>query len=234
MRQAACRESSPGPDSGGLAESELRTRTIGELIPFGVWMRDVQGEVVDVSSSFLEMLGQTLEEFTRTYSGRVHPEDRERMVDGLPRRLQSGQPWEEEFRIGGKDGVYRSILTRGIPVRDDDGRVLCWVGINLDLTERKRATAALRQSEEKYRQIVETAIEGIWLLDADARITFVNPRMAELLGHKAEDMLGRPERDFVFHSDRARAQELFERRRLGVSEQADIRLLHHDGGPRGP
>src|SRR5262249_44858897 len=91
------------------------------------------------------------------------------------------------------------------------------------------AEEALRESEEKYRRIVETANEGIWVLDADARVTFVNGRMAELLGYRPEEVLGRAKWDFLFEEDQAWVRALYERRRAGVSEQADVRFRRKDG-----
>src|SRR4029077_8631745 len=61
-----------------------------------------------------------------------------------------------------------------------------------DITERHRAEEALRASEERYRQIVETAFEGVWIIDRNNKTTFVNPRMADMLGYAPEEMLGRP------------------------------------------
>src|SRR5262249_36192427 len=98
-----------------------------------------------------------------------------------------------------------------------------------DVTEQKRMARRLRETDEKFRVMVETANEGIWMLDADARITFINPRMAEMLGYPPEQLLGRLKWDFLFEEDRARVRGLFERRRAGSSEQADVRFRHEDG-----
>lgn len=91
------------------------------------------------------------------------------------------------------------------------------------------AEAAARASEVQYRRIVETANEGIWLLDADGRITFVNARMAAMLGYRPEEMRGRHKWDFLFEEDLLAVRTLFERRRAGVSEQADVRFRHRNG-----
>jgi PAS domain S-box-containing protein len=97
--------------------------------------------------------------------------------------------------------------------------------------ERLRAAAKLAAAETQYRRIVETAHEGIWELDADGRVTFVNRRMAELLGLPAEEVRGRRFWDFAFDEDAAAARALFERRRAGVSEQAEVRLRNRAGEP---
>ncbi len=101
---------------------------------------------------------------------------------------------------------------------------------------RARARAQFQQrnsevNEEKARQIIEAANEGVWLLDQDARITLVNPRLCEMLGYTAEEMLGRRKWDFVFDEDVAAAKALFERRRAGISEQVDLRFRTKDGRP---
>lgn len=85
---------------------------------------------------------------------------------------------------------------------------------------RSRAAKLRKQSEaneKKARQVIETANEGIWLLDANARITMVNPRLCEMLGHEAQELIGAQKWDFLFPEDVRAMQKLFERRRAGVS-----------------
>ncbi len=91
------------------------------------------------------------------------------------------------------------------------------------------AEAAARHSDHQYRRIVETANEGIWQLDADARVVFANDRMAELLGYPADEVRGRRQWEFLFDDDLAAGRARFDRRRAGVSEQADVRFRHRDG-----
>ena len=84
-------------------------------------------------------------------------------------------------------------------------------------------------NEKKARQIVETANEGIWVLDANARISMVNPRMCEMLGYPVEEMLGAHKWDFFFPEDTRAMQQLFERRRAGISEHVDVRFRTREG-----
>lgn len=88
---------------------------------------------------------------------------------------------------------------------------------------------ALEQSEKNYRGIVETAYEGIWKLNAGFITSFVNARMAQLLGYSVEEMTGRPLFDFLFESDIEQKRSVLQRRRQGVSEQLESRYRKKDG-----
>lgn len=88
---------------------------------------------------------------------------------------------------------------------------------------------AIKQSEKSYRGIVETAYEGIWKLDTSFVTTFINTRMAELLGYTVEEMLRRPVFDFLFDSDLDQNRSDLQRRRQGISEQVEGRYRKRNG-----
>lgn len=98
-----------------------------------------------------------------------------------------------------------------------------------EIVERKRAESALYASEEKYRRIVDTSNEGIWAIDGDGRTTFVNARIAEMLGYPVEDIVGRPYSDFFFEEDLPDHARKMEQRRQGISEHYERRFRCRDG-----
>ena len=102
------------------------------------------------------------------------------------------------------------------------GRVLSF----RDVTDRVRAEAALKDSENRYRRIVETAQEGIWTLDENYRTTYVNRQMAEMLGYAPGVLLGRPVTDFLFPEDLADHQEKINTRQR---EKYERRIRRQDG-----
>jgi PAS domain S-box-containing protein len=102
--------------------------------------------------------------------------------------------------------------------------------IGRDMTEQHVKDEMLRNNEERYRRIVETAQEGIWLVDAQGCITFVNVRMAEILGCTVEEMLGQPLCDFMDEEWRTMATHWLEHRRPGIVEQHDIKFRRKEGG----
>jgi PAS domain S-box-containing protein len=87
----------------------------------------------------------------------------------------------------------------------------------------------LRRAQEQYRRIVETTNDGVWMIDAEYRTTFVNRRLAEMLGFTPEEMLGRSPIDFLFPEDVAQKQADFERRRKGIREVFYTRYRRKDG-----
>ena len=95
--------------------------------------------------------------------------------------------------------------------------------------ELMRAQSKLRESEENYRTIVETANEGIWVVDPETRTTYVNRRMAEMLGCGPEEMIGMNSSEFMDEEGKARLGLLLERRRQGINESFEIKFLRKNG-----
>ncbi|MCC4768799.1 PAS domain S-box protein [Methanosarcina sp. DH2] len=100
-----------------------------------------------------------------------------------------------------------------------------------DTTERRKAEEALRESEEKYRAIIETANEGIWIVDPEARTTYVNKKMAEMLGCTQEEMIGRSARNFTDEESATISKKNMEKRQQGVDESHEFKLIRKDGLP---
>jgi len=102
------------------------------------------------------------------------------------------------------------------------------IRVVLELAEGK--LAALERSEERFRRIVHTAEEGIWEIDATARTSFVNPKMASMLGYAIEDMLGQPLVAFMDEEGRSMLEQNIARRQRGMAERHEFKFLRSDGG----
>ncbi len=98
-----------------------------------------------------------------------------------------------------------------------------------EINERRNAEKALRASEERYRTLIDTAREGVWVLDTDACTTFVNRQMAGMLGYTSEEMVGRSMYDFLDDAHKAVLKEKLVRRKAGHGEQYDQLFRHKDG-----
>ena len=128
-----------------------------------------------------------------------------------------------------KDGTTFPIELGVSEVHDRGIRM--FVGILRDVSERKVALEALRRSEQEYRRIVETAREGVWVHDLEGRTTFVNSRMAEMLGYSVGELEAHPLIDFVDPELRPRFHAYLERRRQGIGETHDFQFRCRDGTP---
>ena len=143
-----------------LRESEKRYRAIGESIDYGVWVCASDGRNTYASESFLKLVGLTQEQCSSFGWGDVlHPDDAERTLAAWKECVRTEGIWDIEHRFRGADGEWHPILARGVPVRDEQGRVTCWAGINLDIGARKRAEERVRQSEERYRMLFDTLLK---------------------------------------------------------------------------
>jgi PAS domain S-box-containing protein len=101
--------------------------------------------------------------------------------------------------------------------------------LSINTTERNNADHKILESEKKYRQIVETAQEGIWQIDTDGITVFANEKMAEILGYAPVDLLGKHLFSFMDEASQGKAANRIERRKRGISEQHDFKLKHRNG-----
>jgi PAS domain S-box-containing protein len=143
------------------------------------------------------------------------------------RAMETGRVHEVEKATS--DGRWWYI--RGYPVKDQEGTITGGVEITLDITERKRAEEALRQSQEVYRILVQTSPDAVTATDLEGQITFVSPRTLELMGYEdAEEMLGRNALELVAPEDRHRAKaDMKKTLRQGIITGAEHHLLRQDG-----
>jgi PAS domain S-box-containing protein len=162
---------------GQLAETDARFQAVSESIPFGVWHCNVEGRVVYMSPSFLQMLGMTLEQVRAGgWFDRVVEEDAERIREAWRDRDNWGDVWEDEYRITGADERVYTILCRGSAVRNEAGERIGWTGVNFDLTERSKAREQLRFLADAGR-ILSLSLDPTAVLERIAHL--VVPRMAD-------------------------------------------------------
>src|SRR5690606_8774652 len=119
---------------------------IGESIPFGIWIADASDRIEYVSECFAQFLDLSSEEVRGdAFFDRFHPDDAERVRDGWKAFATRGEGvWTDEYRVRGRDCQYRTVLSRGVAIRDDDGRLVRWAGVNLDVTAEREQEMARR------------------------------------------------------------------------------------------
>lgn len=132
-----------------------------------------------------------------------------------------------EFPHRLSSGEIRKVEVHSSPIFLNDKKLL--LSIINDITERKQTEEALRESEKKYRTLIGSLQEGLWIIDKDAYTSFVNSRMAELLGYTQDEMLGMHLFEFLDEKGIEGAKINLKRRKNGVKEQHDSVFLRKDG-----
>ncbi len=216
-----------------LSKSEQNFRTLAEFTTdWEYWMTPNQ-KIVYMSPSCEDLTGYQAEEFINDpqfFQKIIYQEDRVLWDKHFCRYFEVVAS-ELEFRIVTKQGEIRwlSHICRSIYNEDGD-----WLGkrvSNRDITDQKKAQFALEESENRYRQMVETISEGIWIIDPENKTTFVNEIMANMLGYSVEEMIGKELFDFMDEQGKKLALLNIERRRQGIFEQHDFLFLRKDQTP---
>jgi PAS domain S-box-containing protein len=215
-----------------LQSSEDRLRLVIDTIPAHVWSARPDGSVDFINQRFLESTGLSIEDLLGWgWGSAVHPDDLTRFRDEWRVVLATGEPMESEVRIRTADGNYRSLLVRNVPLRDELGKIVKWYGTAVDIEDRKRAEAQLRESEEQWRDVFENNPTMYFMVDAAGMVMAVNPFGAEQLGYNADELVGQPVLNVSYEPDRETVQRnvAWCLNRLGQSFGWEIRKMRKDG-----
>lgn len=142
-----------------LCRSESLYRAIGESIDYGVWVCEPDGRNTYASESFLKLVGITQKQCSDFgWGDLLHPDDAENTLTAWKECVRTCGNWDIEHRYRGVDGRYHHILARGVPVKDDTGKVLCWAGINLDISALKNAQQDLQERNKELARFNESIV----------------------------------------------------------------------------
>ncbi len=169
-----------------LRASEERFRTVTEAIPQMVWTATPDGALDYVNGRaviFFEQPDNVI--IGWGWEGLLHPDDLPRCLGKWLRSLQTGEPYETEFRLRRADGVYRWHIARALPVRNSSGMILKWFGTCTDITERKH----LQNRLELTQYAVDHAVDQIFVVDTDGRILDANNSACRRLGYTKQELL---------------------------------------------
>ena len=220
------RAGSPVADLG-IPEREALYRSMFERNQAVKLLIDPEsGGIVDANAAAVEFYGYARDVFLGMSIFEINTLPRDAVLEALG-TTREGSRTTFSFRHRLASGEEREVEVFSGPV-EIQGRTYLH-SIVQDVTERSRATRAVAASEARYRQIVDTAQEGIWTIDAAANTSFVNRRMAEMLGYAPEEMLGRPLLGFMTEEAQEDAKRNLERRRHGVIEVHEFRFRKKDG-----
>ena len=217
-----------------LRESEERFRELAENIREVFWLFDWnEQKVIYVSPAYETVWGRSIEDLYNRYeewAESIHPDDLNYAQESFAKIAETGGGETREYRIVRPDGSVRWVSDRGFAITGDDGKVLRIAGIAEDITERKRAEEALRESEEKYRLLVENAYDAIFVVQ-DGVFKYANPRTLEMTGYSRKELASIPFSSRIHSEDRDMVVERYKRRLKGeeVNSNYTYRAINKAG-----
>ena len=217
-----------------LHESEVKYRTLFDESKEPLFITTTDGNFVDLNEAMVQLFGYDNKEelmkikVAQTY---FNPEDRSKFQEIMTRQNYV-KDLEQELRRKDRSKIYAllTVTTR----RDREGNIIGYKGTIKDISERKQAEEALRQSEEKYRNILESIDEGIYEVDLAGNFTFLNDSMGRIFGYPKEELIGMNNRQYT---DQENGKKLFQTfnqiYRTGESGgECDYEITRKDGTKR--
>ncbi len=175
-----------------LKESEEKYRNLFERVQHGLFISSKEGRFLDCNKALLNMLGyQSKEEFLSIDIAKdlyVNPEDRKRFQEMVEKEGYI-KDFEVEFKK--KNGEKITILLTAHAKRDENGEVIGYEGLNIDITERKRMEKELREANEFLMKLIESSVDGIIVTNMKGEILIFNKGAENILGYKAEEVVGK-------------------------------------------
>ena len=206
-----------------LRDSEERFRVAAQMSSDLVYEWDLEtGRVQYFHARIGSSKGNRLPATREEWENLVHPDDRERVLASMRRTLDTDRPFFEEYRIVLPDGSARVRVGYGKVLRDAKGHPLKWIGVNKDVTDRRRTESALKESEQKLRTLVMNAPIVLFAIDSDGIFTHSEGKGLEALGRKPGEVVGRSVSEV--YGDQPDILEHVRRALSGESHMATVRL----------
>jgi formate hydrogenlyase transcriptional activator len=181
---------------------EKSFRLIVDSIPGLVVTMTAQGELEFVSQQCLDYFGMTLDELKGwATSDIVHSDDLSRVLATWKSSVETGHPYDSEYRIRRADGMYRWFHVRGLPLRNEEGRIVRWYVLHTDIDDRKRAEEALRASEQSLRLVVDSIPGLVSTMNASGEPQLFNRQLLEYFGRTPEELRNWATSDLVHPDD---------------------------------
>jgi PAS domain S-box-containing protein len=187
-----------------LVASERNLAEAQTIAMLGSWEYDMEKDEEHRSDEFFRILGVPPRKGGRADDSLfdyIHPDDREFVREKIVETLEMGKPYDVEYRIIRPDGEVRVIHARGKTLENSAGKHTRFLGTAQDITVRKKTEDALRDSELRFRSLVEATTDWIWEIDENNRYVYSSPKARDLLGYDSGEIIGRTPFDLLPQGD---------------------------------
>jgi PAS domain S-box-containing protein len=204
---------------------------LADSAPFMIWVSDSNGDIPYFNKHWLDFTGRTLDqEKGDGWTECIHPDDLEDCYNTYKKNFNDRKEYTMEYRLKRYDGEYYWILEKGAPLYTEDKNFAGFIGSCFNIDAVKKSETAIRESEELYRNLVDSLAEAVLVIDIHDRVLFANRMLCELTGYSMEEIIGNFSYNlFIDHKDLDKILEKNRLRYLGISDRYEIEILRKDG-----
>jgi PAS domain S-box-containing protein len=177
-----------------LRQSEQRLKMAQRAGKIGTWEWNLITDKVSWSEGIWDILGleiETEEAGVKPWLDFIHPDDRQRVVQGVDKSLTKGKEYYDEFRVIRKDNAVIWLASKGQIIRNADGQAERFLGVNIDITERKQAEEVRRESEERFEAFMAHSPAAAWITDANGKIVYLSPTYVKAVQLSTQEAIGK-------------------------------------------
>ncbi len=213
-----------------LRKAEMLLSSITNLSSDIIYVKDHQSRWIFVNPALERIVGTSSQNLLGKNDLEIYSnkEIGKTILENDSKIMASGKEETLEEIVETSEGI-RSFISVKTPRFNENGDVIGIVGISHDITDRKEAEYVLQESEEKYRNIVETANEGIMITDPSAIVTFANSKMAEMLGYTIEELIGIDSLTLIDRTEIEKAKKRINDRKKGIKGEYELQFLKKNG-----
>lgn len=219
-----------------LQASEMRFRQLTENMREIFWLRErASRHFIYISPAFSDVWGRSLESLKdnpNLFIEGIHHEDLGRVFHAQKELLEFGRALDMEFRVLRPDGTMRWVWCREYPVYDQSGKYYRTAGVVEDITARKEADTNLKDSERRYRALIENQGGGVSIVDPNDRIVYINPAGEDIFGVTRGTLMGRNMKEFLSEDQIKVLHAQSALRRQGVESSYELTITRPDGETR--
>lgn len=174
-----------------LRESQKRYQSLTEASPVGIFHSDSQGNYLYVNERWGEIASLSPEEaYGKGWENVLHPDDKKRVLTEWYKGCQEKRPFKSEFRFQPSTGISVWVLCQSSVEKNANGEVVGYIGTITDITYRKQLEETMRESEEKYRELVNTTVDAVISIDQNMRVVLWNPAAEKVFAYSEDEIMG--------------------------------------------